>query len=42
MNAAAYKFEDHYEAALIDLINQKRADKTSDRRSGRRGRTWSI
>ena len=36
------KFEDHYETALIDLINQKRAGKPITRRSARAARTSWI
>ena len=36
------KFEDQYETALIDLINQKRAGKPIDRRRGPAARTSST
>jgi len=34
------KFEDQYETALIDLINQKRAGKPSPRKRVPAARTW--
>jgi hypothetical protein len=36
------KFEDQYETALVDLVNQKRGANQSRRRSVRAGRTSSI
>jgi non-homologous end joining protein Ku len=33
------KFEDHYEAALVDLINQKRSGKVLQRSRDRAGKT---
>jgi DNA end-binding protein Ku len=36
------KFEDHYESALTELINQKRSGKPITARRDRRARTLSI